>query len=113
MGNDPPEDGRNTEPCADLPTVVERPVERPAGRQAAREGPAADPEGAVAAQPQASMDGAPDLLGEIVDSLLMAYGLARQEGDPLIVALIGKALLHTGRRLAEGMSPSEAGIACH
>ncbi|WP_457104122.1 hypothetical protein [Methylobacterium sp. P5_C11] len=57
--------------------------------------------------------GSADLLGEIGDSLLIAYGLAAKDGDPLTLALIGKALLHTGRRLARGMSPAEAGIPCH
>jgi hypothetical protein len=113
MGNDPPEDGWNTEPCTDLRTVVESPVEELPDRQTAREDLAAGPEEAVAVQPQTLTNGVSDLLGEISDSLLVAYGLARQEGDPLIVALIGKALLQTGRRLAQGMSPSEAGIACH
>ncbi|MHB2210239.1 hypothetical protein [Methylobacterium sp. CM6257] len=113
MGNDPPEDGRNTEPCADLWTVVESPVEELPDRQTAREDLAAGPEEAVAMHSQMLTNGVSDLLGEISDNLLVAYGLARQEGDPLIVALIGKALLQTGRRLAQGMSPSEAGIACH
>ncbi|MEE7503216.1 hypothetical protein [Methylobacterium mesophilicum] len=54
-----------------------------------------------------------DLLGDLGDTLLAAYRLAEQDGDPLTVALLGQALLRTGRRLAHGMSPADVGIACH
>ena len=41
------------------------------------------------------------------------YYLVDQDGDPTTVTLIRQALLHTGRRLARGMSPAEAGLSCH
>ena len=54
-----------------------------------------------------------DLLGEIGEGLIHAYRFAKQDGDPLTVALIEKALFHIGRRLARGMTPAEAGLVCH
>lgn len=54
-----------------------------------------------------------DLLGEMGEGLIHAYRFAKQDGDPLTVALIEKALFHIGRRLARSMTPAETGIVCH
>ena len=54
-----------------------------------------------------------DVLGEISDGLLHAYRFAKHDGDLLTVALIEKALFHVGRRLARGMSVTEAGLVRH
>ncbi|MDP4021569.1 hypothetical protein Q8W71_02950 [Methylobacterium sp. NEAU 140] len=55
----------------------------------------------------------PELLDEIGDGLIHAYSFAKQDGDPLTITLIEKALFHVGRRLARGMTPAEAGLVCH
>lgn len=113
MRNDSPKTGTDTDAAGDLLNLADAPRGSAQDRPGSRVRRTAVPEEAVSAQPVACGDVAPDLLGEISDSLLIAYRLARQDGDPLTVALIGKALMHTGRRLAAGMSPSDAGIACH
>ncbi|MEE7450605.1 hypothetical protein MRF4_23905 [Methylobacterium radiotolerans] len=104
MRNGSPEDDANARRRADLCTIADGP-----NGSAAVEGRDTGAERAIEVA-----DAEPtDLLGELGDALLVAYRLAAQDGDPATVALLGQALLHTGRRLARGMSPAEAGIACH
>ncbi|MGH1592129.1 hypothetical protein ACRBEV_31770 [Methylobacterium phyllosphaerae] len=112
MRNNRPGDGTNTIQAAGPGAITDASRETGTGR------PVSDGHGATAgAESDAqTFDSDPDpteLLGEIGDSLLVAYGLAAKDGDPLTLALLRKALLHTGRRLARGMSPAEAGIPCH
>lgn len=108
MRNDPPEDGANRFGLADLCAIAEAP-HGDAARPSAEDAPALGAGG----DGQAADAGAADLLGEIGDTLIVAYRLAVQDGDPTTVTLIRQALLHTGRRLARGMSPAEAGLSCH
>ena len=54
-----------------------------------------------------------DVLGQISDGLIHAYRFAKHDGDLLTVTLIEKALFQVGRRLARGMSVTEAGVICH
>ena len=54
-----------------------------------------------------------DLLAEISEGLIHAYGFAKRDGDTLTVTLIEKALFHVGQRLARGMSAADAGLVCH
>ncbi|WCS23268.1 hypothetical protein LOK46_19095 [Methylobacterium sp. NMS14P] len=95
MRNGSPEDEANARRRAELCALADGP-DSGAGRDA----------GIADAEPT-------DRLGELGDALLAAYQLAEQDGDPLTVALLGQALLRTGRRLARGMSPADVGIACH
>lgn len=53
------------------------------------------------------------LLGGIADGLIVAYGYAKADQDPLTLALIEQAMLHVGRRLARAIGPKEAGFICH
>lgn len=54
-----------------------------------------------------------DLLGEISEGLIHAYGFAKRDGDILTVTLIEKALFHVGQRLARGLSAADVGMVCH
>lgn len=53
------------------------------------------------------------LLEGIADGLIVAYEYAKLDNDPLTLALIEKAMLHVGRRLAQAIGPKQAGLACH
>jgi hypothetical protein len=113
MRNDSPGDGTDTKRVADKRRLADAPRGGTDDRQVLPGCRGTGPRDVLAAQPAQGTDATQDLLGEISDSLLIAYRLAQQDGDALTVALIGKALMHTGRRLALGMSPAEAGILCH
>ena len=54
-----------------------------------------------------------DTLDEIGEGLIHAYQYAKHDGDITTVTLIEKALFHVGRRLARGLSPTQAEIVCH
>ena len=54
-----------------------------------------------------------DLLGGVADGLIVAYAYAKRDGDALTLALIEKAMIHVGRRLAHAVGPKEAGLVCH
>lgn len=53
------------------------------------------------------------LLEGVADGLIVAYEYAKLDNDPLTLALIEKAMLHVGRRLAQAIGPKQAGLACH
>ena len=101
MRGDTPKDGNNPEHLAEMRVTNDA--------TATRDGSASEsaPDFPVGA------DDAADALGEMSDSLLLAYHFAKLDGDPTTVALIEKVLLHVGRRLARGLSPADVGIACH
>ncbi|MCJ2095010.1 hypothetical protein MKK67_21265 [Methylobacterium sp. J-072] len=113
MRNDTPEDAKGLELLAEMRAMTDSARQVIEVSQAARDQPVG--ETAVDPEPQ-SVDihsDSADLLGDISDNLLVAYHLAQHDGDPMTVALIEKVLFHVGRRLARGMSPADAGIACH
>jgi len=113
MRNDTPEDATSLELLAEMRAMIDAArhvievsqtaCARPAGEEAALQEPHA-----VDLQIESS-----DLLGDISDNLLIAYHLAKHDGDPTTLALIEKVLFHVGRRLASGMSPADVGIPCH
>ena len=53
------------------------------------------------------------LLEGIADGLIVAHVYAKLDDDAATLALIEKAMLHVGRRLARAIGPKTAGIACH
>ncbi|SFL16407.1 hypothetical protein [Methylobacterium pseudosasicola] len=111
MRNDTPEDATSLELLAEMRAMID------AARQVIEVSQAAPDRPAAVAVPEplsAEIPSEPsDLLGDISDNLLVAYHLAKYDGDPLTVALIEKVLFHVGRRLARGMSPADVGIPCH
>ncbi len=111
MRNDTPEEATSLELLAEMRAMIDAAREVIEVSQATRDQPAED----LASEPEpveSAIDSS-DLLGDISDNLLVAYQLAKHDGDPLTVALIEKVLFHVGRRLARGMSPADAGIPCH
>ncbi|MGU3463999.1 hypothetical protein ACLBXO_04030 [Methylobacterium sp. C33D] len=104
MRNGSPEDEANARRRAELCALAD-------GTHGSTAVDARDP--GAASDAEAADAESSDLLGELGDALLAAYRLAEQDGDRLTVALLGQALLRTGRRLAHGMSPADVGIACH
>ncbi|MET0428681.1 MAG: hypothetical protein ABW026_09300 [Microvirga sp.] len=113
MRNDTPEDTTSLELLAEMRAMIDAARHAIEVSQAARDQPVEDQ---AAAPEELSAEGAnesADLLGDISDNLLVAYHLAKHDGDPLTVALIEKVLFHVGRRLARGMSPADVGIPCH
>lgn len=113
MRKDAPEDATSLELLAEMRAMIDAACEVIEVSQATRDHAAEDLE--PAAEPGSAelpVDSS-DLLGDISDNLLVAYQLAKHDGDPLTVALIEKVLFHVGRRLARSMSPADAGIPCH
>ena len=53
------------------------------------------------------------LLEGIADGLIVAHEYAKLDADAPTLALIEKAMLHVGRRLARAIGPKQAGVACH
>ena len=53
------------------------------------------------------------LLEGIADGLIVAYEYAKLDNDPPTLALIERAMLHVGRRLAQAVGPKQAGLARH
>ena len=53
------------------------------------------------------------LLEGIADGLIVAHEYAKLDDDAPTLALIEKAMLHVGRRLARAIGPKQAGVACH
>ncbi|MCJ2059266.1 hypothetical protein MKL09_22365 [Methylobacterium sp. J-048] len=111
MHNDTPEDATSLELLAEMRAMIDAARQVIEVSQATHARPAAAP----APEPLSAeaLSDSSDLLGDISDNLLVAYHLAKHDGDPLTVALIEKVLFHVGRRLARGMSPADAGIPCH
>ncbi|CAM2988619.1 hypothetical protein JHFBIEKO_3766 [Methylobacterium mesophilicum] len=114
MRKDTPDDVTSLELLAEMRAMIDAARQVIEGSQAAHDGPAGESAAAPVSSLGADVQHDPvDLLGDISDSLLDAYQLAKHDGDPLTIALIEKVLFHVGRRLARGMSPAEAGIPCH
>lgn len=113
MRNDTPEDATSLELLAEMRAMIDAAREVIEVSQATRDRPAEDLSPASEPEPVEFPIDSSDLLGDISDNLLVAYQLAKHDGDPLTVALIEKVLFHVGRRLARGMSPADAGIPCH
>lgn len=49
----------------------------------------------------------------LVDCLIQAYELAEDDEDAHTRALLGRVLMHVGRRIASKLNPSEANIIIH
>ena len=111
MRNDTPEDNTSLELLAEMRAMIDAARHAIEVSQAADERP--DEEAVSESLSVGEATDSADLLGDISDNLLVAYHLAKHDGDPLTVALIEKVLFHIGRRLARGMSPADAGIPCH
>lgn len=113
MRHDTPDDITSLELLAEMRAMIDAAQQAIEVSRAARD--AQDGEGAGATERHAAdaTNDSTDLIGDISDNLLVAYHLAKHDGDPITVALIEKVLFHIGRRLARGMSPADAGIPCH